>query len=471
MLLCELLVRTALHSGLMGSSLFKAIWVIHFYQWSVAEAIGHRPLTMIGLALLLVFAVFAALMLTRIMPALIALPAMAITVAALVGLPLTSILNDVVTAGSVKLAPAYVAVFAGAMLGRVMIQTGIAEQIIKRAAEFGSDRPMLVASALVIVTAVLFTSLTGLGAIIMVGTLVLPIMMSLGVPRRLAAALFLMGYATGFIFNIALWRLYRELLQIAPDSPNPPQVLRFAIGLLIITAAAVTIHAIVAARRSGGAAFWAVVTPEELLVSSNSSVPLISFLTPIVPLILYIVFGWREIASFLGGALFGVVTTQPRSSIRTLTAAAVRGVEDGAPAAILMMGIGMLLNSLTLTEVKAALAPIITALPLNSPLAYILVFGLLSPLALYRGPLNPFGVGIGVYSIMLTSGALPALALLAAIMSVVQVQNVCDPTNTHNVWVANFTGIRVEEITRATLITMMAVCLGGLTLGAFMFLK
>src|SRR5882672_8142439 len=186
---------------------------------------------MTGLLLLLVFAVFAALMFARVMPALIAVPAMAVLVAAVVGLPLQNILNDVVAGGAVKLAPAYVAVFAGAMLGRVMIQTGIAEEIIKRAAEFGGDRPMVVAGALMAVTAVLFTSLTGLGAVIMVGSLVLPIMMSLGVPRKLAAVLFLMAFATGFIFNIALWRLYRELLQIAPDGALPPAVPRFAVGL------------------------------------------------------------------------------------------------------------------------------------------------------------------------------------------------------------------------------------------------
>jgi len=36
--------------------------------------------------------------------------------------------------------------------------------------------------------------------------------------------------------------------------------------------------------------------------------------------------------------------------------------------------------------------------------------------------------------------AVLAVALVAAVMAVVQVQNVCDPTNTQNVWVANFTG-------------------------------
>jgi len=281
-----------------------------------------------------------------------------------------------------------------------------------------------------------------------------------------------MAFATGFIFNIALWRLYRELLQIAPDSALPPAVPRFAVGLVVITAVAVTVYSLIASKRAGGTAFWAIKDHEELLSRDpKRRVPLISFLSPIVPLVLYVGFGWRELPAFVGGALFAVLTTQPRLSIRTLTASMVRGVEDGAPAGILLIGIGMLLNALTLPAVKVALAPMITGLPLRSIPVYVLFFGLLSPLSLYRGPLNPFGVGIGVYSIMFASGILPGLALLAAIMSVVQVQNVCDPTNTHNVWIANFTGVRVEEITRATILTMMMVCIGGLLLGAFMFLR
>jgi hypothetical protein len=107
----------------------------------------------------------------------------------------------------------------------------------------------------------------------------------------------------------------------------------------------------------------------------------------------------------------------------------------------------------------------------RSPLVYVLSFGLLSPLALYRGPLNPYGIGIGVYLLIGALGLLPPLALLAALMSVVQVQNVCDPTNTHNVWVANYVGVRVEELTRATIIYKVAVCVAGLVLGALLYLR
>ncbi|MDQ4121870.1 MAG: citrate transporter [Acidobacteriota bacterium] len=406
------------------------------------------------------------------MPALLAVPLMAIVVAAFVGHPFNGILKDIVSDGVVRLAPAYVAVFAGAMLGRIMMQTGIAEGIIKRAAEFGGDQPLIVAFILMIATAVLFTTLTGLGAIIMVGTLVLPIMMSLGLPRKLVSVLFVLAFGTGFIFNIALWTLYRQILQIAPEGALPPGVSQFAFGLLIIMTVVVVIYSIIESKRAGEISLFAAATKEDLTeIPKEKRVPLISFLTPFVPLVLYLGFGWKEVPAFLGGAIFALITTVPRRAIQTLTASLVRGIEDGAPAALLMMGIGMLLNALRLPAVEAALKPIVTALPVQNVWGYILFFGLLSPLALYRGPLNLFGVGIGIYSLMFGLGILPPLALLAAMMSVTQVQNVCDPTNTHNVWIANFTGIRVEEITKAALIPMMIVAVCGLILGAFLFLR
>lgn len=415
--------------------------------------------------LLAVFALFATLMFLRRLPALLALPCMAAAVAVVVREPLAQWLSTVVADGAVRLAPAYVAVCAGAMLGRVMMITGIAEDVIRRAAEFGGDRPMVVAAGLMAVTAVLFTSLTGLGAIIMVGTLVLPIMMSLGIPRRLTAILFLLAFATGFIFNIALWRLYRELLQLAPAAPLPREVVQFASALALVMMLVVAAYAAWAARRAPELRLWAAAAP-----THAPGVPAAAWLTPLVPLVLYVGLGWREVPAFLAGALYGITLTRPRALVQTLLSSMIRGVEDAAPAVLLMVGIGMLLNALSLPAVRDALAPLVAQLPVGEPVSYVLFFTLLSPLALYRGPLNPFGVGVGVYSLMLASGVLPALALLAAIMSVVQVQNVCDPTNTHNVWVATYTGVRVEDISRATLPAMMAVCFGGLLVGAWLFL-
>lgn len=428
---------------------------------------------MFAVGLLVIFLIFATLMFMRKIPALLALPAMAILIAFFGQMPVTEMLNQIIAQGSVKLSSVYVAVFMGAMMGRVLIQTGIAEEIIKRAAEFGGEKPLVVSFGLMLVTAILFTTLQGLGAIITVGSLVLPIMMSLGVPRKLAGTLFILAFSTGFIFNPILFTLYRQLLQLKPDDVLPNEVSNFALILAGLMLIMVVVYALIAAKRSGEMLLMSATSKEELL-KRNKKVSGLAMLTPIVPLVLFFGFGYFGykldfIAAFILGSLYGVATTDWKNAIKTLTSSAIKGIEDGAPAAILMMGIGMLLNALNLPLIKSALEPIILSLPFTSKWFYVAFFGLLSPLALYRGPLNIFGIGIGLFTIMFGTGILPALALLAAVMCVVQVQNVCDPTNTHSVWIANFVGVRVEDFTKETLIPMVLVCILGLIISVYLF--
>jgi hypothetical protein len=265
-----------------------------------------------------------------------------------------------------------------------------------------------------------------------------------------------------------MWGFYQKALNLDPQA-----IKGFAATLAVIDAAAVAVFLLVASRRMNAYGAWAIRVEEDTAVPESKEkreVPLIALAVPLVPLALHIGLDWQVVPSFLAGAILGVLLTRPREAVRQLSQAAVRGLEDVAPAVILMVGIGMLLNATTLPAVQSALRPLIEALPLRMTVVYILFFGLLSPLALYRGPLNPYGIGIGVYSLIGTLGLLPPLALLAAVMSVVQVQNVCDPTNTQNVWVANYVGMRVEEITRETLAYKMAVCIVALTIGSYFYL-
>jgi hypothetical protein len=123
---------------------------------------------------------------------------------------------------------------------------------------------------------------------------------------------------------------------------------------------------------------------------------------------------------------------------------------------LLFLGIGVLLAATKEPAFVRAIEPLLSGFAGN-PVAYVVLFGLGSPLVLYRGPLNPFGVGIAVFTVLLATHAYPALVLVAAVMAVVQVQNVCDPTNTANVWVANFTGTPIDVITKRTLPYQVAV--------------
>jgi hypothetical protein len=401
--------------------------------------------------ILVVFLVFAALMYTRAMPALLAVPAMAVIMAFVAGVPAAGV-GDIVVKGASALASLYVTVILGAMLGRVTLDTGIAKSIVNFAAEFGGEQPMILALLLCGVVAVLFVSLSGLGAVIMVGSIVLPIMMTTGVPRKIAATLFLMAFALGFIFNLVNWKFYIQLFGV-----NQQQMYGYALVLAAVDLVAMVVYAAVSFSRTRAYATWAVRAERD----PQRGVPWYALITPILPIVLFYTLHWDPVLSFIISAVYGAVTTRPSRAVGTLVAAAIKGVEDIAPAVVLFIGIGMLFTATKEPQFVAAMRPLANAHALHNPFVFVAIFGLLSPLSLYRGPLNPFGVGIAIFTVLLSAHALPAVVLVAAIMAVVQVQAVCDPTNTANVWIANYTGVHIDEITKRTLPYQTAVAVAG----------
>jgi hypothetical protein len=406
---------------------------------------------------LIAFAVFAVLMYVRVLPALIAVPAMGLTMALAAGVH-PAALGSIVTTGVIALAPVYAAVVFGALLGRVTLDTGIARAMVNVAAEYGGEKPLWMALGLCAVVALLFTSLNGLGAIIMVGSVALPIMMTTGVPRPIAATLFLMSFALGFIFNAANWTFYTTYFGI-----GEPELFRYALILGAIDAVALVAYAVISFARYRGYAQWAM----RAKTDDRRGVPAIAMITPLLPLALYYGFHLDAVPAFLIAAIYGAVVARPKDAIKTLVAAGIRGVEDVAPALLLFMGIGILSTATKQPQFVAALQPLIGDW-LRNPIAYVAVFGLASPLTLYRGPLNPFGVGIAVFTVLASSHVLAAVVLVAAVMAVVQVQNVCDPTNTANVWVANFTGVQIETLTKRTLPFQVGVAVAA-TLAVVLF--
>ncbi|MGH9554071.1 MAG: hypothetical protein ACRD3W_32130, partial [Terriglobales bacterium] len=168
----------------------------------------------VGIACLFVFLFMASLMYSRRLSAMLALPLMAIVIAIIGGIPGPDILGDVINKGATKLNNTYTTTMFGAVLAELMNKQGIARTVIRWVAEFAGDNPFMLGVAITLVTALLFSTLGGLGAVIMVGTIVLPVMLSLGISNITAGALFLFGISLGGMFNIAGWALYIDVLKI-----------------------------------------------------------------------------------------------------------------------------------------------------------------------------------------------------------------------------------------------------------------
>ena len=406
-----------------------------------------------GLLILLIFLAAAGLMYTRRMPALLALPVMAVLIATVAGVNQPDwtvasvrdlLFGKVLTEGSRRLAGAMVTTMFGAILSQVVMRQGIAQQLIRWAAEYAGDRKLLLAIILYLAVASNFAALSGLGAVIMVGSLVLPILVSSGFTPLYAATVMLLGIAIGGIFNPANWKLYIELLGL------PEKTVQFhAVQVAVIMACVSMFYLLFEGRRQSKVFAWAapaVDWDEEAL-----KVPLIAMVTPILPPLLMRLLAWPDIPSFVVAILFGCVTTAPRRMVTNLTAAVLEGLKDVSPVIGLFLGLGMTLNATMDPACQAIMEPFLAKVLPSSPFGYVAFFTLLAPLTLYRGPFNLYGLGAGFAALMAKSAVLPALAVMTAFMSVGQVQSVCDPTNTHNVWIAQFVHISPDRILKHTL--------------------
>ncbi|MEQ8819047.1 MAG: hypothetical protein RLY93_02300 [Sumerlaeia bacterium] len=202
-----------------------------------------------------------------------------------------------------------------------------------------------------------------------------------------------------------------------------------------------------------------------------------AYLIPVIPLVLIMVFSVDPIPAFLFGIAYAFLATARPGSISLLIQSLFQGSAAVLPAVLLFVGIGILIRSVIGPAgwsemhggadwpIAAAIEPILRVVIPQNPFSYVLIFGIAAPLALYRGPLNTWGLGLALVAVMSTM--LPAAAAMAMLLVVGQVQGVCDPTNTHNVWLANELRVDVQKLMWKTLPFIWVMVFAGLIIAGF----
>lgn len=368
----------------------------------------------------------------------------------------------VIGGGALRLSGTIIATIFGGMFAMYVKQLRIAEQLVYWTAEFAGERPFVIALLVFLATAGIFTSVGGLGTVIMIGTIILPILRSIGLGPVIAAGTFLIAIAMGGTLQPVNRRLWMEFYGVSATQ----------IDSLILTM--IAIYAVLGVgwtwwgtRRGLMSSFSSEPTPpaESAL---KTRVPAYLMAAPLLPVVLVYVLRIEEITAFTAGIVYMYICVmRQRGATRELTRALIEGAQTVMPPVLLMLGIGILLTALTTAPVQESLRPLLAAVVPQSRLGYIALFALGAPLALYRGPLNIWGMGLAVSAILLATSGLPAIAILGAILAAGLLQGISDPTNTANVWIAGFQGITVNQILRYTLLpvwlaAIVAVVLFGL---------
>ncbi|MFF3328694.1 transporter [Streptomyces sp. NPDC002888] len=425
-----------------------------------------------GVVILLVMAVGVGLMLTRRLPTAFALVLLAVVIAFLAGAPLTgenSVLDTVLQEGAPTLAATMIAIILGSWLGKLLDETGIAGTLVRKIVEFGGDRPTVVALGVLAVSALVGTVTGSAPAAMLAGIIGIPAMIAVGVPKVTAAGTVLMGIAVGIPFELPVWQFFSTAL----DLPIPT-VRGFMVKLFPFALVAALAFVLVETRRRGTEHAWSLKSVDTKPRSRRQELgdaPWYALLAPAVPLVLALGFELAIIPSLLAGVLYALVTTtRPGEMNKRLLRTLYGGFEVAAPPIALFIAIGILLAAVKLPGAVDALEPLVKAVSPQNPVLFVLVFTLLVPLCLYRGPLNVFGLGAGIAGVLIATGIYPAAAVLGMATSYNQVFGVADPTSTQTVWSAQYAGVTPQQVMVRTLPYVWVVALGGLCVTAATYL-
>lgn len=479
--------------------------------------------------IVLSFLLIAFLMFLRKIPAIIALPLMAFIIPLLAGVSLNDVMVYVVGEGTLKLSTAYTIAMFGSMLSVILQKTGVAESFIKKGAELSGDNPWLIAVLMLSLIILLFSTLGGLGAIIMVATIVLPIMASVGIGPMTIVGIFLFGLSIGGSLNVGNWAVYKDVMKLSTD-----QILSFALIIFSITFIAAIIYITLQLYKDGvnlnikkitfrsiiaifviciiGGVYvfilpdnvktsismiWGLITDCIYYLSmfgiillaifafyramfgkneDTKDVHWTTYFIPIIPLFLILVFKFDFIAAFVIGLIYAFISTYKKNRLNLFIRSMFEGGGVVMPAVVLMFGIGMLLVAIMGPKgytgtwpVLKLLKPLLEIIVPYNGFNYVIIFSLAAPLALYRGPLNVWGMGYGIAAVFLASGLNPA-AVMGLLLSVGQIQGISDPTNTHNVWLANEMRVDVQKVLWNTLPYTWITAIIGLLCAAYLFM-
>jgi len=322
----------------------------------------------------------------------------------------------------------------GSWFGRVLVDSGIAPAISQRTAKAGNKNVMLAAILVVLVTALIFVSAYGVGSVIAIGVILLPILLSLGIPRKIALTAFTLSIGAPMYLNLVL---FNQIKAFFPHASYGGKYLIFGFAAMAVQLIAVVIYLFIN-RKS-----FNVANAEENLkivgaeVSNERiNIPWPAFLVPVMPVFMNLVFKWDAIPSLVLATLLAMLLTGKMrhwtSMIEFMNRTIKTAISDIAGLIMFMMALIMFAGA---AQLNAARFQSLLAGILPSNVWILALFlGIAAPLALFRGPLHVWGAGAATAAVLVGTHMFPD-ALLLPLMYVPTLFAVStDVTQSWNLW-------------------------------------
>ncbi|MCO5507896.1 citrate transporter [Enterococcus faecium] len=374
---------------------------------------------------------------------------------AMEGQGVIDVLTHIYTTGPAEYAKSIlVNVFFGAFFGRVLVDSGIAATLIRKVVELGGDKPRITMSLLCVVTAVIFMSMTGIGPVISIAVIVLPILMSLGISVPVALFSFMGSIMAGIFANIVNFKQYQTIYAgFNPAAESYTYNDYFQIGMIgmVVSLVVVLTVANISMNKKKRYAMAANVPAE------GGDAPMISWLAVLLPVLGVVLLGLPIILGFILAGIWALLFTGKlrggyKEICRQFAKLFTDGAVDVAPMVGFLMTLAMFNNS------AAYASPYFSAifgdLIPQSPLVLAIVFAILTPLGFFRGPMNLVGSGSAILAVVLAVNPTMSPAFLFPLFAITTIApQHLDITQSWVAWGLGYTNVTSREYMKKSIPT------------------
>ena len=376
---------------------------------------------------------------------------------AIAGMPVLDVVAKVFQEGPELYAKAMlVNVFFGAFFSRVLMDTGIAATLIRKVVELGGDKPRLTMTLLCVVTALCFTSMTGIGPVMSIAVIVLPILQALGIPAPIALFSFMGSIMAGVIANITHFIQYRGIL-----GGMEPGIIEgysyeeyFTFGMIGLAIALVVVLLVtnLALNKTKTAHAWASSATGSAVVDA----PFYSWISVLLPVLLVVVLKIPLIVSFVVSSLYALITCgKLKGGFTEICRIISKLFSDGATDVGPMVGFLLTLSMFNAAAVYIApyFDAVIGGLFPTSALGICALFAVLIPLGFFRGPTNLVGCGTAIASVVLSLQAWPFAFIYPLFSIATCVPQHIDITQSWVAWGLGYTKVNQKDLMKMTIPT------------------
>lgn len=362
---------------------------------------------------------------------------------AIIGMvPFNEAINDIFAQPALDYGPTIIYIVFGSWFGRVLVDSGIATSISNDTRNVGKKSPIIAAILICLVTAFIFISAYGVGSAIAIGVILLPIMFAIGVPRNIAVTAFTLSIGAAMYVNVVL---FNQIKAFFPEVTYGDRYLKFGwIGAAIQMIAVIILLLLNAKKirqnnQLGNDAIAEFDSPDSD-VTPAKKVSHLTYIIPIVPVLLNMVFKWDAIPSLLISTLLAMLMTGEFKNFKNASefigATIQKAISDIAGLIMFLMAIVMF--SAAATKNAARFADIFKFIIPHSTLVLCLIFGILAPLALFRGPLHVWGAGAATASVLAGLHLFSPWFLLPLLYVPTLLAVSTDVTQSWNVWALSY---------------------------------